>query len=51
MPNQLKKTSDNQQHYNHHSEGDGWQIHNVLIGFAPMFWDLSHLNSQDVTLT
>jgi hypothetical protein len=39
-------TSGNQQHYHHSSERNGGQIHNVVIGFAPSRWVLSHLNSQ-----
>jgi hypothetical protein len=35
MPDQPKKTTGNQQHYEHSSEGNGEQIGNVLIGFAP----------------
>jgi hypothetical protein len=34
---QPNNTSGNQQHYDHSSENNGGQIHNVLIGFAPAF--------------
>jgi hypothetical protein len=30
----------------HSSEGNGGQIHNVAIGFAPSRWLLSHLNAS-----
>jgi hypothetical protein len=46
MRNQPSNTSGDQQHYDHSSEGYGGQIHNVVIGFAPALWVLSHLNSQ-----
>ena len=29
-----------------HSQGSGGQVHNVLIGFTPARWVLSHLDSQ-----
>ena len=41
-----KNTNDNYQHYDHSSEGNGGQIHNVVMGFAPALWVFSHLNSQ-----
>jgi hypothetical protein len=44
--NQSKKTSGNQRRYNYCREGNGGQIHNMLIGFAPALWVLSHLNRQ-----
>jgi hypothetical protein len=46
MRNQPNHTSSNQQHYDHTSEGNGGQIHKVLIGFAPALWVLRHLNCQ-----
>ena len=44
--NQLYKTSCNQEHYDPSSEGNGRQIHNLVIGFEPALWVLNHLNSQ-----
>jgi hypothetical protein len=46
MRHQPNNASDNQQHYDHTGERDGGQIHNVLIGFAPTRWVLSHLDSE-----
>ena len=44
--NPPNNTSDNKQHFDHSSEGNGGQIHNVVIGLAPALWMLGHLNDE-----
>jgi hypothetical protein len=46
MRNQPKKTSGNQQRYDHGREGNCGQIHDVVIQLAGPLPAISHWNSQ-----